>query len=1654
VRIWWSKKWKIGPGRRRWLIGSAVAGVVLGAVVVVGLAYNARYRIAAAEAKLLGAVSVKTADIRRSGAGFSYNGAKATKAEVVKQAVAAAGPADSTGKAAYAAELPRNLQQGMKFGDGKGDLSFTMVPQFGTNGGRESGGRVVYPEGGGQRHVYTFKRNGIKEDILLGRAPSATTQHYSWKLELGDKLEAKLLPDGSVGMYSANQYLYGSLQVADEKSQKLVDNARKSGQKDSLVFVLPRPFMVDASGKKNYEDVSYELKGDVLTLEARNLRHQRYPLSIDPTIAVTTTADFRTGADDGMIDYGTANQINRSAVNNGVAGVYTTNTNYFTTPRFAAGALAYNGYLYVVGGSKNAAGAACSQTSGKYCDDIMYAAISSNGSVGTWTTNSVHLANGRAFLSAFAYNGYLYVVGGELETASAACKGGGAGSQVYCNDVVYGAINPADGSVGALSTSSNYFTTPRSALTGVAYNGYIYVSGGAKGTSDTACKDSGTSVYCNDTQYAAINADGSTGVFAATSYFSNPRSEHAAVAYNGWLYIVGGNNATSGTQCKNSGTSVYCNDVQYAQVKADGTLGTFTTNTNYFGTPRSGLSAAAAGGFLYISGGNIGSASTACKDSGSTVACNDTQYAAINADGTVNTFATNQNYVATNRYRQSSLVYGSYLYVLGGEKDVSTNALCRNGGAGNGIECNDVQYAPIADWCNDTSGITCTTSWSARRKITFNNSASTTNLVNFPVLVKLDSSRIDYSKTQNSGQDLRFVDPADPTTVLPHEVELWNESGTSYVWVKVPKIDAGSTTDYIWMYYGNASASDGSDPTNAWDSSFQGVWHLKDGTTLSAADSKNAFNGTNSNATATLGQVDGAANFNGTTARISIPEFVTTPTTIGSFSMSWWVKLNSLPAATKEAGMFVTDGNNHGCTVGSNGHVWCYAEGVNQANWNWDTNYVLATGSWVHMEYTYDGTNRYLYINGNQQTTTPTTGTLSNPNADAYYLGWWQFSGNGDFLNGALDEARYSNATRSGDWVKAEYLTETDAMNTFSAENPTVAYGTLGSFATNANYFTLARFHQSSVAYNGYLYVLGGTELNTDTSCKNTGLADSLCNDVQYAQINADGSVGAFANTSYFATPRTRFAAVAYNGYLYVIGGNKTGSTTACVNTAATTDCNDIQYAAIGANGTLGAFTVNTNYFSFPRADFAAAAYNGYLYIIGGNEVPTDTNCKNSGTSNVCNDVQYAQFNSNGSVGTFTTNTNYFSIPRYLLSATAYNGYLYVAGGFEPTSDTNCKNAAASNACNDVQVALINANGSVGTFANTSYFNFPRYATVAVAADGYFYIAGGNEINSDTNCKSTGTSAECNDVQSAQINANGTLGSFASNGNFTTARDSHSTAFYDGKLYIIGGFESASNTSCKNSGTSNVCNDVQYAGVKSPAQQGRYERVIDLGVAGTLATLGFNGSACSAYLTYRTAPATGAFGSATTIGAAAGAMKTISAGNTRYVWVKLMLDDQTCGAQSVVTDIDATYFVPPDAPTLISPVGGVTGVGLQPELRLLTTDQDGDYVQYKIEVCSTSNCSSVVRTIDQTASQTGWLSQGAQSGTAYTSGQTAIHQYQLPALNPSTQYWWRAYAIDPGGTNTFGVVSAIATFTTGSGVTSKVMVKGGTTIKGGTKLGQ
>src|SRR3989338_7687024 len=201
--------------------------------------------------------------------------------------------------------------------------------------------------------------------------------------------------------------------------------------------------------------------------------------------------------------------------------------------------------------------------------------------------------------------------------------------------------------------------------------------------------------------------------------------------------------------------------------------------------------------------------------------------------------------------------------------------------------------------------------WHYRRKLTFTGmNTITENLNDFPVLVTLDSSRLNYNQTQDAGQDLRFTDANGQ--LLDHEIENWNEAGTSNVWVKIPSITAASIGEYIYVYYGNPSAGDAQNAQGVWDSNYKMVQHLPNGTTLTANDStSNANHGTlpggANNPTATTGQINGAAAFASASSQYinsvgAVSSFSFIQNT-GVFTNEIWAKLTN-NTATQETSYF------------------------------------------------------------------------------------------------------------------------------------------------------------------------------------------------------------------------------------------------------------------------------------------------------------------------------------------------------------------------------------------------------------------------------------------------------------------------------------------------------------------------------------------------------------------------------------------------------------------------------------------------------------------------------------------------------------------------------------------------------------------------------
>ena len=342
---------------------------------------------------------------------------------------------------------------------------------------------------------------------------------------------------------------------------------------------------------------------------------------------------------------------------------------------------------------------------------------------------------------------------------------------------------------------------------------------------------------------------------------------------------------------------------------------------------------------------------------------------------------------------------------------------------------NLVAPASIGWWDNN---------WLNRTRITFDNTASAENLTDFAVLVQLDSGNVDFGKIKAGGDDIRFID--DDGTELAYEIESWDDSGeTANVWVKVQQIDQTSNSDFIWLYYNNASAADAQNASGVWDTNFQGVWHLHDDFLDSTSNNND---GTNSGSTDISGSIGDGQDFDGANDGIDLG---TTAFVSNSWTLEFWVR----PDNPDNYERIFIQGEN----ASSTRQLQAYWHGdhieVQTSDDGSNGNPQAATASikedditWTHFTWTFDGSSHSLYVNGDTSSGT-TTGSGVGVNGDSY-IGLR--NGSSSYWTGGIDEVRITNVARSADWVEAQYKSQTDTFNTFGIEE---TYSPVGVVATD-----------------------------------------------------------------------------------------------------------------------------------------------------------------------------------------------------------------------------------------------------------------------------------------------------------------------------------------------------------------------------------------------------------------------------------------------------------------------------------------------------------------------------------------------------------------------------------------------------------------------------
>ncbi len=167
---------------------------------------------------------------------------------------------------------------------------------------------------------------------------------------------------------------------------------------------------------------------------------------------------------------------------------------------------------------------------------------------------------------------------------------------------------------------------------------------------------------------------------------------------------------------------------------------------------------------------------------------------------------------------------------------------------------------------------------------------------------------------------------------------------------------------------------------------------------------------------------------------------------------------------------------------------------------------------------------------------------------------------------------------------------------------------------------------------NNYLFITGGAS---------NGL---FTNAVLRARVNSDGSLGTWESINSLNVIRWKNHAVAYQGYLYVVGGVAPGHVYQ----------NTVERAKINSDGSIGSWQILEQ--TFPNAGGINIAMVGNrLYVVGG-ILPG---------SNNLGKVLSVEIDNNGNLGTWGYDTP-MNLARQWMGVCENNGVLYSVGGVDP----------------------------------------------------------------------------------------------------------------------------------------------------------------------------------------------------------------------------------------------------------------------------------------------------------------------------------------------------------------------------------------------------
>ena len=234
----------------------------------------------------------------------------------------------------------------------------------------------------------------------------------------------------------------------------------------------------------------------------------------------------------------------------------------------------------------------------------------------------------------------------------------------------------------------------------------------------------------------------------------------------------------------------------------------------------------------------------------------------------------------------------------------------------------------------------------------------------------------------------------------------------------------------------------------------------------------------------------------------------------------------------------------------------------------------------------------------------------------------------------------------------------------------------------------------SAITRGSRIYVIGGVD------------EKGFLKECEWTTIRADGTLEEWKPSSPLNIERAYAGVVAFNRYVYVIGGagGRDGR-----------PLDTVERAWIKPDGSLDEWVLEENRLTTPRFGAATIVSGGYVYAIGGY------------AENPLRTVERARINPDGSLGRWEP-VGYIPKASYMLATVKHREHIYLIGG-----------RTAEGASKDVFFTELEGDGSLKDWHTTEPLNTPRYGASAVVVADRIYVGGGTATDQTYTIEATHT---------------------------------------------------------------------------------------------------------------------------------------------------------------------------------------------------------------------------------------------------------------------------------------------------------------------------